>query len=125
MSFNLNACEACAALCSDFNNDFPPPDSGMFNPINQYEQAYMYYRYMCMFMDYKMDLEHSYSNKAHELVSNNKEDEFIEYASIIGDYETVIMYYINQGNISEALDKLITFASFALITLSPLTSPVE
>ena len=45
--------------------------------------------------------------------SYGKMDEFIEYASIIGDYETVIMYYINQGNISEALDKLITFASFA------------
>ena len=39
---------------TDFNNDFPPPVSGMFNPINQYEQAYMYYRYMCMFMDYKI-----------------------------------------------------------------------
>jgi len=45
--------------------------------------------------------------------SYGKMDEFIEYASIIGDYETVIMYYINEGNISEALDKLITFASFA------------
>lgn len=39
---------------ADFNSDFPPADSGMFNPINQYEQAYMYYRYMCMFMDYKI-----------------------------------------------------------------------
>ena len=27
---------------------------GMFNPINQYEQAYMYYRYMAQMMDYKI-----------------------------------------------------------------------
>ena len=39
---------------TDFGSDFTPNDSGMFNPINQYEQAYMYYRYMSMFMDYKI-----------------------------------------------------------------------
>ena len=38
----------------DFGTDFMPNDSGIFNPINQYEQEYMYYRYMCMFMDYKI-----------------------------------------------------------------------
>lgn len=26
----------------------------MFNPMIQYEQAYMYYRYMCMQLEYKM-----------------------------------------------------------------------
>lgn len=26
----------------------------MFNPIAQYEQAYYYYRYLCMQMDYKI-----------------------------------------------------------------------
>lgn len=26
----------------------------MFNPIMQYEQAYSYYRYLCMQMDYKL-----------------------------------------------------------------------
>ena len=26
----------------------------MFNPMAQYEQAYLYYRYMCMQMDYKI-----------------------------------------------------------------------
>ena len=26
----------------------------MFNPMMQYEQAYMYYRYMCMQLDYKI-----------------------------------------------------------------------
>ena len=39
---------------NDFNSDYPPNDVGMFNPINQYEQAYMYYRYMSMFMEYKI-----------------------------------------------------------------------
>ena len=26
----------------------------MFNPIAQYEQAYIYYKYLCMQMDYKI-----------------------------------------------------------------------
>ena len=38
----------------------PSPDMSdiyrdpMFNPMAQYEQAYLYYRYMCMQMDYKI-----------------------------------------------------------------------
>ena len=42
----------------------PPPNIGMdmnelyrdpmFNPVAQYEQAYCYYRYMCMQMEYKI-----------------------------------------------------------------------
>lgn len=31
------------------NNEDP-----MFNPIMQYEQAYSYYKYLCMQMDYKI-----------------------------------------------------------------------
>ena len=53
----------------DFNNFTPYMDYGippqgtdmneiykdpMFNPIMQYEQAYFYYRYLCMQMDYKI-----------------------------------------------------------------------
>ena len=45
--------------------------------------------------------------------SYGKMNEYIEYASIIGDYESVVMHYINEGNINEALDKLVTFASYA------------
>ena len=45
--------------------------------------------------------------------SYGKMKEYIEYASIIGDYESVIMYYINEGNTSEALEKLIEFVSYA------------
>ena len=51
---------------SDFNGFSPYDNQGfdpnineiykdpMFNPMLQYEQAYMYYRYMCMQMDYKI-----------------------------------------------------------------------
>ncbi len=57
----------------DFNNNYMPPfmDYGMsspnmgmdmndlckdpmFNPMMQYEQAYCYYKYLCMQMDYKI-----------------------------------------------------------------------
>ena len=47
----------------DFNNFMPPfvdygmppnsPQDDIFNPVAQYEQAYCYYRYLCMQMDYK------------------------------------------------------------------------
>lgn len=36
---------------ADMNDLYKDP---MFNPMVQYEQAYMYYRYLCMQMDYKM-----------------------------------------------------------------------
>ena len=29
-------------------------DDPMFNPVMQYEQAYSYYKYLCMQMDYKI-----------------------------------------------------------------------
>lgn len=29
----------------------------MFNPIMQYEQAYMYYKFMCQQLEYKMKLK--------------------------------------------------------------------
>lgn len=35
----------------DMNEIYKDP---MFNPIAQYEQAYSYYRYLCMQMDYKI-----------------------------------------------------------------------
>ncbi len=45
-----------------FGGNFDMPDGGindmykdpMFNPIMQYEQAYTYYKYLCMQMDYKI-----------------------------------------------------------------------
>lgn len=35
----------------DMNEIYKDP---MFNPIMQYEQAYTYYKYLCMQMDYKI-----------------------------------------------------------------------
>ena len=35
----------------DMNEMYKDP---MFNPIMQYEQAYSYYKYLCMQMDYKI-----------------------------------------------------------------------
>ena len=35
----------------DMNDYYKDP---MFNPILQYEQAYSYYKYLCMQMDYKI-----------------------------------------------------------------------
>ena len=36
---------------NDLNEMYKDP---MFNPIMQYEQAYSYYKYLCMQMDYKI-----------------------------------------------------------------------
>ena len=37
----------------NFQNSFDVNDQ-MFNPIMQYEQAFAYYKYLCMQMDYKI-----------------------------------------------------------------------
>ena len=40
-----------------FQNNLDSNDiykDSMFNPIAQYEQAYTYYKYLCMQMDYKI-----------------------------------------------------------------------
>ena len=46
----------------DMNDIYRDP---MFNPMAQYEQAYLYYRYMCMQMDYKLKC------KEYEKMCNN------------------------------------------------------
>ena len=42
----------------NYDNNFDPNigmgDNPMFNPIMQYEQAYMYYRYLAQQMEYKI-----------------------------------------------------------------------
>ncbi len=47
----------------DFGNMYSDPTN--FNPIMQYEQAYTYYRFLCMQMDYKMKC------KEYEKMCNN------------------------------------------------------
>lgn len=45
-SFNMNMPNGM-----DMNDIYKDP---MFNPIMQYEQAFSYYKYLCMQMDYKI-----------------------------------------------------------------------
>lgn len=40
-----------SAFQGDMNELYKDP---MFNPMAQYEQAYLYYRYLCMQMEYKI-----------------------------------------------------------------------
>ncbi len=49
----------------DMNDMYRDP---MFNPIMQYEQAYSYYKYLCMQMDYKIKC------KEYEKMCNNNSD---------------------------------------------------
>lgn len=44
-----------------------------FNPMLQYEQAYMYYRYLCMQMEYKIKCK-----EYEKLCNNNQRDKKIE-----------------------------------------------
>lgn len=46
----------------DYNEMYKDP---MFNPMAQYEQAYVYYKYLCMQMDYKIKC------KEYEKLCNN------------------------------------------------------
>ncbi len=48
---NLNNYNPYTANNSYENDIYKDP---MFNPIAQYEQAYSYYKYLCMQMDYKI-----------------------------------------------------------------------
>lgn len=48
---------------SGLNDMYKDP---MFNPIMQYEQAYSYYKYLCMQMDYKIKC------KEYEKMCNSK-----------------------------------------------------
>ena len=49
----------------DMNEMYKDP---MFNPIMQYEQAYSYYKYLCMQMDYKIKC------KEYEIMCKNNQN---------------------------------------------------
>ncbi len=55
----------------NFNFD-PSMNDPMFNPMIQYEQAYMYYRYLCMQLDYKIKC------KEYERLNNSRDNRKIE-----------------------------------------------
>ena len=47
------------------------------------------------------------------LQSYGKMEEFLEFASLMSDYEKSILYYINNGEIGTAIEQLTWFSSFA------------
>ncbi len=51
----------------DMNDMYKDP---MFNPIVQYEQAYSYYKYLCMQMDYKIKCK-EYENMCQNSKNNS------------------------------------------------------
>ena len=56
----------------DFGNMYSDPTN--FNPIMQYEQAYTYYRFLCMQMDYKIkckEYEKMCGNSSNSQKDNN------------------------------------------------------
>ena len=71
-------------------NDYgmPPPGMGvdmnelykdpMFNPMMQYEQAYCYYRFLCMQMDYKIKCKEYEKMCASHTSNNDKRERKIE-----------------------------------------------
>lgn len=52
----------------DMNDIYRDP---MFNPMAQYEQAYLYYRYLCMQMDYKIKCK-EYEKMCNSSVNNER-----------------------------------------------------
>ena len=62
----------------DLNEMYKDP---MFNPIMQYEQAYSYYKYLCMQMDYKIkckEYEKMCGNNSHTSNSNDRGQRRVE-----------------------------------------------
>ena len=51
----------------DMNEIYKDP---MFNPIMQYEQAFSYYKYLCMQMDYKIKCK-EYEKLCNQSLSKN------------------------------------------------------
>lgn len=68
--FNMNNYGAPPYWGYDTNdpNASNPIDSNMFNPMMQYEQAYMYYRYLSQQMEYKIRC------KEYEKLASNTEN---------------------------------------------------
>ena len=62
MDRDFNSFSSPYAEGIDMNELYKDP---MFNPIMQYEQAYSYYRYLCMQMEYKIKC------KEYEKLCNN------------------------------------------------------
>lgn len=59
---------------SDVNDIYRDP---MFNPMAQYEQAFLYYRYLCMQMDYKIKCK-EYEKMCNQTSTNERSQRKIE-----------------------------------------------
>ena len=57
----------------DMGFDPSMADGSMFNPVMQYEQAYMYYRYLTQQLEYKIKCK-----EYEKLSGNNKSDRRVE-----------------------------------------------
>ena len=69
---------------ADMNDLYRDP---MFNPMAQYEQAYCYYRYLCMQMDYKIKC------KEYEKMCNSSSYIFFYYISLSYLIFLLIIYH--------------------------------
>lgn len=59
---------------SDFSEIYK---DSMFNPMVQYEQAYIYYKYLCMQMDYRLKCK-EYEKMCSNSNAQDKKDKRIE-----------------------------------------------
>ena len=64
MDMDFSNMQQYGNIQGDMNDLYHDP---MFNPIAQYEQAYYYYRYLCMQMEYKI------KSKEYEKMCNHNE----------------------------------------------------
>lgn len=64
-NYNPNYMDYNQTINNDINDFYKDP---LFNPIMQYEQAFYYYKYLSMQMDYKIKC------KEYEKLSNNLEN---------------------------------------------------
>lgn len=54
-------------------NQFESPENDLFNPVAQYEQAYAYYKYLSMQMEYKIKCKEYEKMCASSTVSPTRE----------------------------------------------------
>ena len=74
-NFNSNFMDYNQNMGPDMNDLYRDP---MFNPIMQYEQAFCYYRYLAMQMDYKIkckEYEKLCNNTTNQDIRNNRRPE--------------------------------------------------
>lgn len=74
-SFNSNFMDYNQNMNNEINDLYRDP---MFNPIMQYEQAFYYYRYLSMQMDYKIkckEYEKLCNTSSNQDIRNNRRPE--------------------------------------------------